>query len=1459
MNGSSALVVLICLGLLGALLVPTHALGIGESSPLHIEVGAPAQLFISPRASPGVQDVLVVPYSVALGTSNGLSGYRFVVVDREGRLVWSTASQASQSDFFTRMFTAVGLIQASSVDLPEALEWHGVTSGGGAVPDGTYEYRIEIVDSRSRIHASESRKVTVDNKVPAVHISAEELHFSPNEDGNKDLLQIRQEGTAEALWTGVIRNAFGAEVKRFTWKRVAPGAVEWDGSAQDGTLVSDGIYLYEISCVDLAGNAAQSELPGITVDTTAARVSVVADRSSFSPNGDGQADTLTFVLGVPMREEVVRWAFAVTDADGNDVRLFPGTKEIPLRLVFDGRNGQDEYLVEGNYHGALTVTYANGSAATVTSNPSSVDLTAPSAIVSVHPVVFSPNGDGYNEQLTIYQDTSEEVHWTGTIQDSESRSIRQFAWELAAPPQLPWKGRDSEGNLVADGTYTYVLSATDEAGNHGASDPVRFEKNTQETQASLSIADPYLSPNFDGQKDKLRIALGLDTEIRVERLQLAIQDFEGKTVRGVERTSALDVFEWDGMSEDGKLVDDGEYAVSLEVWYSNGNHSRHTAGPVVVDTVAPEASLAVDRHLFSPDSDGRLDTVAITHGNASSEARWTAEIFDQAGNAVRVWVWEGIPGDTVWDGADSDGESLSDGLYTYVLSSIDPAGNSARFELPGVAISTQEFSISLEVSHTHVSPNGDEIMDTLLLRTSVEAHDWIESWQLDVADSLGKNWSTQTGTSQPPEIFEIVGDTPDGIPLPEGVYVALLSVVYRNGSRPRCRSAEFTLDRTAPQATLRADRLVFSPDGDGKRDSLTITQAASDEELWIGTLVDAEGRLVVSHSWRGAVPIRVSWDGRGPDGSMVSDGTYAYQVASTDWAGNYGESNTIHFRKDTRPTSLALELSSKRSAFSPNGDGIQDTLTLVPRVGLVEGIGSYRFVIRDESAAVVSALEGEGKVPEEFEWEAGTLLEDGAYWAELEVLYTKGNQPKATSELFYVDREYPWVKVEVDRKIFSPDGDARADVVRIMHEVSEEYRWDGEIVDAEGLVLMSRSWKGQVGTFEWDGTDGNGSAVIDGEYSWRITGQDWAGNRTTAEIGGIRIDTRPTPIAIASTASAFSPNGDGYEDEIGFDLRVEQAEGIVAWEVGVLSTQPAGGGTIAAGSDAIPERVPWDGRIGGVYVGDGTYRALFVVDYEKGNRAQAVGTGHFIADVSAPRVELTVEPQLFSPDGDGVDDTLSIGMQVTDEHPLRDWELEILDPKGNLFRRYGGRGAPEARLVWDGYSQDGELVSAAEDYTLVYHVQDSLGNRTSGKHTLPVDVLVLRNGDTLKIRIASIHFPGYLADFLLVNENEVVRNLKTLDRLASILKKYEQYDIRIEGHAVEEHWYDPDRASQEEQEELLSLSSERAEAVKAALIERGVRAQRMTTHGWGGYQPIVPHSDIENRWKNRRVEFILAK
>ena len=52
----------------------------------------------------------------------------------------------------------------------------------------------------------------------------------------------------------------------------------------------------------------------------------------------------------------------------------------------------------------------------------------------------------------------------------------------------------------------------------------------------------------------------------------------------------------------------------------------------------------------------------------------------------------------------------------------------------------------------------------------------------------------------------------------------------------------------------------------------------------------------------------------------------------------------------------------------------------------------------------------------------------------------------------------------------------------------------------------------------------------------------------------------------------------------------------------------------------------------------------------------------------------------------------------------------------------------------------------------------------------------------------------------------------------------------------------------------MKLSGQRADAVKAWLIAHGVAAERVTSHGYGFTQPLVPNDTDAHRAKNRRVE-----
>jgi outer membrane protein OmpA-like peptidoglycan-associated protein len=87
---------------------------------------------------------------------------------------------------------------------------------------------------------------------------------------------------------------------------------------------------------------------------------------------------------------------------------------------------------------------------------------------------------------------------------------------------------------------------------------------------------------------------------------------------------------------------------------------------------------------------------------------------------------------------------------------------------------------------------------------------------------------------------------------------------------------------------------------------------------------------------------------------------------------------------------------------------------------------------------------------------------------------------------------------------------------------------------------------------------------------------------------------------------------------------------------------------------------------------------------------------------------------------------------------------------------------------------------------------------------------------------------------------------RTLDDAAAALKAAPNLKVEVGGHT--------DNVGTPQANE--KLSGERAQAVMAALVKRGVAANRLTAKGYGQSAPIADNRIEDGRAKNRRVELV---
>ena len=1024
----------------------------------------------------------------------------------------------------------------------------------------------------------------------------------------------------------------------------------------------------------------------------------------------------------------------------------------------------------------------------------------------------------------------------------------------------------------------------------------------------------YISPNNDGIQDEIVIPISISDKRYVQGWSLVILDENKNIVRTIENKIALpqklgfkmffkqliavkqgvpvpESITWNGVLDNGETAPDGLYYWYITATDDNGNVGQTKEHQVYVDTVAPEIELTQPSDKIF--GEGAKATLKIKQ-EGSVEDEWIGvfKTLDAEGKekVVKTYKWTNSePEEFIWKGTDDDDVQISDGVYSYEITATDRAGNVA----PHTVISNIIYSAEKPATNIFIdgsryfSPKTDSKLSEITLNLTIpvpeeKSGNKLTEWAVTIENKAGKVVKTYNQSNYgaiPPAKLEFRGlDDSDKL-LEDGEYQAFVTAKYLNGYVPaKLASPVFVLDTEKPAAQVRPSDKVFGAGSkaDVKFSIMITPSVGSPVPSWRGEIKTADGgKIVKTYDFGEYPPESVVWNGLNQSGKISEKGDYKFTLTATDMAGNAGvaESQTITF--DTTETQLLLAVND--SAFSPNGDKVKDTLVFNP-VTQTNDVVSYEFVIKDKDGKAVYTKKENKKLPSSFTWNGNdsdnTRCEDGLYSAQLSVTAANGSTAAAATQSFELDTKAPSLVAEIPWNYFSPDNDGNQDNIPIsISESTNEKVWNAEVRNAKNNVVKKLSWNGKKTSLDWDGTDESGNLAADGKYSIVISSTDDAGNSFSTSLKEIVLDNRETKLYLTSEYDGISPNDDNYLDQQIFAIRTSVAEDLKSWNFDIRKED---GNSVFSLSEkdsmTLPAEIKWNGADKNGIACEGTFTGTLNVVYKKGNRVSAVSSP-FICTATPPELRVQTAPAYFSPDNDGIDDDLFIKLTGSTKAKIKNWSLVIRDPKGKVFWKTEGKSTITERIIWDGLSNvqkdasgHAERVQSAMDYSYAFTVSDNLGMKSVVEGIIPVDVLVIREGNVLKMAVPSIIFESDAANFQSANEKltaeQVQKNVEILGRIAEILKKFPDYQVTIQGHAnrlsdnVDEETVDNPRVWGRA---LGPLSKERADAIKAYLVKKGVNANSITTEGMGGTKPVVDPKDSDNNWKNRRVEFILVK
>lgn len=896
----------------------------------------------------------------------------------------------------------------------------------------------------------------------------------------------------------------------------------WDGKDQFGIKVPNGTYIYTIDAVDNNGNQAIQQ-KGTFIAGQSPVISNVSDGPDPFTAMDNNQANIQYSLNNDANVTI-----GIYSSQGELIRTLLDSQAFNAginNVDWDGKDVNGNIVVDGIY------TYKIDATDTITgfnAVQQKGTITVDNEVPKISNISLSQNPYNCRGALSLGFNLSETAYITTKILDSNGLLVKDLlvgTKKYAGTNLVTWDGKDTEGNFVKPGTYTYSLEAKDTVGK--ISEPLTGTVTVSQNPVISNISDtPDPFANDGNIKANINYTLNVDADVTV-----GVYNSKGELVKNLlnlqRNTVGENNVQWDGTDVNNNPVGDGIYTYKIDAIDTLGIFNTvQQKGTITVENAIPViSSVTLSQNPYDVSK-------SLSIGfNLSEPAYVTIKILDSNGAVVKdilsnIKKNAGL-NNISWDGKGNNGAAIETGKYTYTIDAKDLSGNSAEQQTGQLTIG-QSPVISNVTDNPDPFANDGSIQAALFFNLNIPANVTV-----GVYDSTGNLIKTllnnQAGTAGlNTTIWD--GTKDDNISyVTDGIYtykvdavdpvLGIFKAVQQKGT--------ITVDNRPPGIT----DVSLSSNPYNLNGTLRINYNLTENSNVTIKILDQDGTTVIrdllTNTKKAMGSNYASWDGKDNQGIKVKPGNYTYKIEAVDILGKPAIPQGGGFTVGQTP--VITNIAASPATFINDGKSLAAfKFTLNTDSNVTVGIYNSQGNLIKELVTNQKYLSGENSVTWDGLDNLGNRSSNGIYTYKIDATDVLGGfkavQQKGT---ITVDNGVPFTISDIT--LSQNPYNSSYGALTIGYNLSQNGKVTIKILDDKGNVVRALATSVSklmgVNTTTWDGKDNLGFLLPGGTYTYTISAIDNIGNQAVEQTGTVITSRSPVISEVSAAPLSFINDG----------------------------------------------------------------------------------------------------------------------------------------------------------------------------------------------------------------------------------------------------------------------------------------------------------------------------------------------